>query len=570
MRRFRRDQPDSRSDDSDERTEDIGLEKLAALQESTDPEHPTWSPDGSAPNVMLADEADADDGTTGEEQPRRRAPFFAGGTAVLQRNRTLWIVALAAALSLVAGLLLGRFIVSPADAAASAEPPAPGLVTVPVEYGPLSNDVTIRGEIAYSDPVEVRIDTSGSAGPSVVTGQVPEEGTELEALSVALEVAGRPVIVLPGELPAYRTLQVGVSGPDVVQFKTAMRAIGLDAGDPADNVFGVDAARAVGALYSQAGYSAPAGEEGSADLVLAAEESLRSAEQALLTTQGELAATPVGATPVELREADNAIASARRELDAAQQESPPDPVRIADLVDALDLAALRRQEVGADRTDAPQRAAVEAALQQLTRAQEDLGRAQEAALPSLPPGEVLFLTELPRRVDAVTATRGSILEGPAMTVSGASLGMTGSAAEADARLLKVDAAAMFELPDGSPHKAKITSVGLGDGDSQRWDVELVPDPLTPEQILELQGSNVRVSIAVGATDGDVLSVPYAALTAGPGGQTRVEVSDGDPRDGDESPTRLVTVRSGLATSGAVEVTPLEGKLSEGDLVVVGR
>ena len=31
MRRFRRDQPDSHADDSYERTEDIGLEKLAAL-----------------------------------------------------------------------------------------------------------------------------------------------------------------------------------------------------------------------------------------------------------------------------------------------------------------------------------------------------------------------------------------------------------------------------------------------------------------------------------------------------------------------------------------------------------
>ena len=28
---------------------------------------------------------------------------------------------------------------------------------------------------------------------------------------------GRPVIVLPGDLPVYRTLRVGVSGPDVIQ-----------------------------------------------------------------------------------------------------------------------------------------------------------------------------------------------------------------------------------------------------------------------------------------------------------------------------------------------------------------
>ncbi|MFP3468061.1 hypothetical protein SB754_21440, partial [Leifsonia sp. SIMBA_070] len=81
---------------------------------------------------------------------------------------------------------------------------------------------------------------------------------------------------------------------------------------------------------------------------------------------------------------------------------------------------------------------------------------------------------------------------------------------------------------------------------------------------------VRVSIAVGASDGEVLSVPYAALTAGPGGETRVEVAEGDPRDGEAAATRLVVVRSGLATPGAVEVTPVEGELAEGDLVVVGK
>ncbi|WP_394253590.1 efflux RND transporter periplasmic adaptor subunit [Arthrobacter pityocampae] len=479
-------------------------------------------------------------------------------------------MAAAAVLSLVAGLLLGRFLVSPADAAAAGEPPAPGVVTVPVEYGPLSNDVTIRGEVAYADPVEVRVDTSSISGPAVVTGQVPEEGAELEALSVALEIAGRPVIVLPGELPAYRTLQIGVSGPDVVQFKTAVRTIGLDAGDPADPLFGADAAAAVGALYANAGYVPPAPEDGGADAVRAAQESVRAAEQALLAAQGELATTPVGATAVEILEADNAVASARRELAAAQNADTQDQLQIGNLADALELAELRRQQVGSDRTNAPQRAAVDAASAQLTQAQEDLIRAEQAALPTLPAGEVLYLTELPRRVDAVTAQRGSILEGPAMTVSGATLGLSGSAAEADARLLKVDDKATFDLPDGTAHQATIKALAPGEGESQRWTIELQPDPLTPEQIQELQGSNVRVSIAVGATDGDVLSVPYAALSAGPGGETRVEVAEGDPRDGEQAGTRLVVVRSGLATPGAVEITPVEGDLAEGDLVVVGQ
>lgn len=189
----------------------------------------------------------------------------------------------------------------------------------------------------------------------------------------------------------------------------------------------------------------------------------------------------------------------------------------------------------------------------------------------LPSSEVLYLTGLPRRVDTVNVTRGAVLQGAAMTVSGATVRLTGSAGEADAALLQVGGEASFELPDGTPHRAVITALApsTNKDSAGRWSIELEPDPLTPEQIQQMQGSNVRVAIPVGATEGEVLSVPVAALTAGPGGEARVEVVEGDPRNPDAK-TRLVTVKTGLAASGAVEITPLEGAVDEGDLVVVGR
>jgi hypothetical protein len=173
-------------------------------------------------------------------------------------------------------------------------------------------------------------------------------------------------------------------------------------------------------------------------------------------------------------------------------------------------------------------------------------------------------------VDAVEARRGAVLQGAAMTVSGASIGLSGTVAGADARLLKPRMTATFELPDGEEHPATITEVTPGEGDEARWTVQLEPAPLTPDQVTQLQGANVRVGIPVGATDGDVLSVPLAALSAGPGGESRVEVVDGDPRDGARASTRLVVVETGLAADGAVEIRPEDGDLEEGDLVVVGR
>jgi hypothetical protein len=503
-----------------------------------------------------------------EETTRGRRAARPGRLVVaLRRNRVLLVVAGVAALSLVAGLLLGRFAF-PGEA--EAEVPAAGLVTAPVDFGELSNDVTIRGEVAYSDSVEVRIDTSAISGPAVVTGRVPVVGAELTALSTALEVAGRPVLVLPGELPAYRTLQVGVSGPDVVQFKQALRSVGLDGGDPEDDVFDARAAAAVTALYDQAGYPAPAPAEGSAEGVRAAEDGVRAAEQSVTAAKAELAQARGGADVVAVREADNAVASARRAVTAAQAEDPVDPNRVADLQDALGLAELQRAQLDAPTDTRPQAALVTAAEQQVRDARAALATAREQALPNLPAGEVLYLADLPRRVDAVTAARGSILEGAAMTVSGAALEVSGTAAEADARLLALGGEALFDLPEGGQHRAVISTLAPGEGDSARWTVGLTPDPLTPEQVSALQGSNLRLSIPVGATQGPVLSVPLAALSAGAGGENRVEVVDGDPREGEDARTRMVVVETGLAAEGAVEVRPLEGELAEGDLVVVGR
>ena len=519
--------------------------------------------DAGAAGGLLSREASATGGAVG------------GWRVLLRRNRLIAIVAGASALGLVAGLLVGRFVVSPADAASAEGPPEAGLVGVPVEFGELRNDVTVRGEIAYADAVEVRVDTSTLSGPAVVTGQVPDEGTELSALSVALEIAGRPVIVLPGDLPAYRTLRVGVAGPDVSQFKTALRAVGIDGGDPADDVFDATAANALTALYAEAGYPVPDGGsgsdgEGATVDVRAASEGVRAAEQAVAQAKAELNRAQAGPSAVESLEAANAVDAARRAWEAAQAQLPVDRVLVADLHDALELAELQRKQLVAPADASSERSALSTVEAQLADATSELTRAREGALPALPANEVLYLTELPRRVDAVSVARGDMLEGPAMTVSGATIGVTGSAAEADASLLEVGDEAFFDLPDGAEHRAVVSQVHPGSDDDARWTIALTPDPLTAEQVQQLQGSNVRVSIAVGATDGEVLSVPLAALTAGPGGESRVEVVEGDPRDGASAETRIVVVETGLAAAGAVEIAPVDDELSEGDLVVVAR
>ena len=504
-----------------------------------------------------------DDPVLDEAEDRVDTSRVSGWRRILRGNRTLWIVALCAVLSLVVGLLVGRFLISPAEAG---ETPDPGLVTVPVEFGPLSNDVTLRADVGYADAVDVTIDTTG--GGSVVTGAVPEVGATLDPLSIALEIEGRPVIVLPGELPAYRTLRIGVSGPDVLQLKQSLVSIGIDAGDVTSNLFDQATANAVGQLYAQAGYPAPSPEEGAEETVRSAEEGVRAAEDGVQQAQQALNLAGAGPSKLESWQADVNVAAAEQALAAARAGAEGTSVQEAEW--ALQTARLERDQLWAAKNTGAESAALESARAQVDSAAQTLETARQSVLPFLPSSEVLFLTELPRRVDAVNVSRGTSISGAVMTVSGATVRLTGAAAEADARLLKAGGEGTFELPDGTEHRAVIVELNPGKDNKARWEVLFEPDPLTPEQITQLQGANVRVRIAVGATEGDVLSVPLAALTAGPGGESRIEVAESDPRKGADTETRIVVVETGLAAKGAVEVTPVDGELDEGDLVVVGK
>ncbi|QZN87682.1 hypothetical protein K5O09_16975 [Cellulomonas sp. C5510] len=513
-----------------------------------------------------------------------------------------------AVVSLAAGLGLSRLIINPADAAARTAPPPAGPITVPVESRELSNDVTIRGDVVFDDAAEVRVETSDLGERAVVTGQVPEVGATFDAGSVALEIAGRPVIVLPGGLPTYRTLRVGVSGPDVVQLKQALGQLGIDAGDPASDAYDAATARGVEALYQRAGYAAPAPSDEEAEALGAAEQGVRSAQAEVTAAENALAAAGRGGTAAgdvaqadaDVRQAERARDVARATLadrEAACGAPTPSPEvdcssagllqarnAVADAEDAVGVAAARRAQLDAAPDTSGEKASLTSARQSLADAQKALTEAQEAVITVLPASEVVYLETLPRRVDAVSVQRGGTVDGTVMSVSGAELEVVASAAKADAALLEVGAtgtvvAGDLEVPvtvtelrtddssggsGGSGDDQSGDGGGSGSGSSAgRTTVVLTPGDLTPEQVAELQGSNVRVTIPVSSTGGAVLAVPLAALTAGPGGESRVELM------GDDGTTVLVEVETGLAAGGYVEVTGVDRDLAEGDLVVIG-
>ena len=160
----------------------------------------------------------------------------------------------------------------------------------------------------------------------------------------------------------------------------------------------------------------------------------------------------------------------------------------------------------------------------------------------LPAAEVVFLPSLPRRVDRVDVSRGEMIEGPALQVSGSDLVVVASLEAADRQLVTADMAVVAEtggervegriteVRRGSESGTAVDAAGTGDDadapseggpEAAAFEVVVALHGLTAAQVEMLRDTNVKVTIPVSATAGPVLVVPLAALTATAGGESRV-------------------------------------------------
>ena len=477
------------------------------------------------------------------------------------RRKTLLVIAVVAVGALVVGLAVGSRLTSPADAAARTVPPDPTAITVPVEFRTLESKVVTRGDASFAGAVEVNLELTGLEAPPIVTGNVPEVGEQVVEGEAALEVAGRPVIALQGELPMYRTLRPGMTGPDVEQLERTLDRLGYDPGT-VDDAYSAATGAAVRELYSDAGYEPPAADAETSAAVAAAQDAVKAAEDEVRMAEQVLAEASAGPSRSEKLMAQQAVDAAERRLDEAEQTGDKEQIAIAE--DELELAEVQLSELLAGPDTSAQRQGVADAKARLGEARNLLAEAQAAAGTPLPAAEVVYVTSLPRRVDEVAVKRGDTVEGPVMTVSGADMVVTANVDEAARMLLDLEMTALLDLPTGEQVEGVITDIEEAEGDEATgYNVVIAPGQLTAEQIEALRAANVRVTIPVTSTDGDVLAVPLAALTAGPGGESRVEVQ----RNGQ---IVLVEVEVGLTADGYAEVEPVDGELAEGDLVVVGE
>ncbi|WP_200305212.1 peptidoglycan-binding protein [Streptomyces adelaidensis] len=460
-------------------------------------------------------------------------------------RRVLIAVVVTASLFSAVGVGAGMWIKSPAQRAADAAPPPSSLLTRPVEQRVLTSDVVTRGTVAAEQSLTVSPQTGSGGGEgaagSVVSGLPVKAGSSVKAGQVLLEVSGRPVFALEGSIPAYRDLKPGMRGQDVTQLRDALRKRGLDTGQDAKGVFGPATKAALTAFYSSIGYEPlPATDDG-----------------------GET-----------LKAATTTLTAAARAVEDAQSA----------LSDAY--YALGKVPAGEDRTEA-QRAVDNArrtlgrAIEDRNTARQDREAAENAAGPSLPAAEVVFLSGFPARVDAVNARVGGAVGETAMTVSAGQLLVHAQVNELQVELLKTGQPAEIYAELGQRRfSALLVSVadspgvprqgtGSGDEDSQE---ERTSDGsgylvvLRPDEAIgaELSGQDVRVTIRAASTEDAELVVPITAVTAGRGGTLYVTVVDSDGEQ------QQVDVRELTSGGGFVAVAPLKaGSLRKGDRVITG-
>ena len=198
------------------------------------------------------------------------------------------VVAATAAIALATGAvgwLAGAQVRSPADAAAAHRPPTASLITVAVEQRTLTATVTAQGTVAYGAPQPVTLTGSVAAGdsassPEPLITKVPAANRTLHEGDVLLEVSGRPVFVLTGKVPMYRTLTRGSTGDDVRQLRAALRRLLPSRHLSASGALDDSALNAVRAWYVKRGYQA-------AGPTSAQRAQLRQLEQAVTGAQGQ-------------------------------------------------------------------------------------------------------------------------------------------------------------------------------------------------------------------------------------------------------------------------------------------
>lgn len=288
------------------------------------------------------------------------------------------------------------------------------------------------------------------------------------------------------------------------------------------------------------------------------------------------------ATPADIAAAQALRDDSQRAYDAALLDQPrliEAATRQADdAVAAAQSALATARSTLADATASPdssmQQLMVEQQQRSVDRARQALAGLQAVSGAVVPFGEIVFVPELPARVDAVGAVVGSPAggDGPGGR-SGALIVLASLALEAHVSIPQASGTLVQEqmsvelLYEATGES--ITGVVRSIGD----ELEISPTSGQPSYLGVIDaalpehwsGLNVRATFTAATTDDAMLVVPSAAVSSAADGQTRVQI------ELDDGTVQTVAVDVGLTADGFVQVVAVDpDALVEGDRVVIAR
>lgn len=279
-------------------------------------------------------------------------------------------------------------------------------------------------------------------------------------------------------------------------------------------------------------------------------------------TRLEMARTAVARTRAEGR---SAVLAAERALAGL-------PVRLAAAEAAVDAARQAEKAVALEGARAVQAAldgqklaALESQLAERRAAQlaTELAQARARVGVQVPVDEIVFIHALPVRVEELKLAVGAPASGTVLTVTDnelsvdAALPLDASALVEPGMKVAIDEPSLGVSATGVVRFVASTPGTRGvDGFHIYCEIKVDPTPV------RLEGFSLRLTIPIKSTGGPVIAVPVSALSLAADGSSRVlrQVQDD---------LRYVTVKPGLSADGFVEVTPVDGTLEPGSLVVVG-
>ncbi len=534
-------------------------------------------------------------------------------------RRKLFLAILGAiAVAGVAGWLASSSIHSPAELAARTAPPDASAILVPAEERVLSSDIVTRGTARFGSPQELFLSPSALKPEGGIVARLPLPGTELREGDVVLTTSGRPVFLLIGDRPSFRDLGPGLTGEDARQLEEALARLGFNPGT-VDGVYDDATGAAVAEWYSLAGFSAFQASAAQLEAIrtlnadsnstqielISAQDALSTAQAALdsaraanarvlqavadaqtaVTTataiadannraaSAEVAAKQAavdtlvadGGTPAETSaaRADLSLAQAVAEVTRVTGEGDVTAAQSAERAASADVTSTSNDIRAAEAAVRNANAALTVRMRQADLAASELGLATAQAGVQVPADEVIYLASAPVRVSEVTVAAGAPVSGALMKVTNAVVAVDGALRLEEAALAKEGMVVQIDEPDLNINTTGVISrvaesPGTNGVDGFHVYFEVLVDGAPPS----LVGTSVRLTVPVESTGGAVLAVPVSAVTLSADGSSRVQRQINGLLE-------FVTVDPGLSAEGYVEVTPVQGELKAGDLVVVG-